>query len=329
VIELLFSVVIPVYNVKDYLSECIDSALAQTYGDCEIILVDDGSSDGSGQICDRYSEQHSNIRVVHKENAGQSSARNIGVDMVKGQYFIFVDSDDYIAPDTLEMFEHKIRTCNEPDVILSDRMYNVEPDGTVRDLQRHLDVSEFDGITGQEAILKMGMEWSPCGKCYKTSFWKGKGFRFTEGIISEDFQLIDRVTIEAQKVAMIPAHYYYRWKIESSTMHKNYGKLVKDTIYVIEDWDKYLNDRAFDKDLDDLIRYTIVKMFEHDVMGNAFYVEVPLRDEILRGIEKNVNYLKYDKSYEGMLVTTSIKVIGIKNTCVLLNRLKTIRKKRV
>ncbi len=328
-IELLFSVVIPVYNVKDYLSECIDSILAQTYGDYEVILVDDGSSDGSGRICDRYSAQHSNIRVVHKENAGQSSARNIGVDRVKGLYFIFVDSDDYIAPDTLEMFEHKIRTCNEPDVILSDRMYNVEPDGTVRDLQRHLDVSEFDGITGQEAILKMGMEWSPCGKCYKTSFWKDRGFRFTEGIISEDFQLIDRVTIEANRVAMIPAHYYYRWKIDSSTMHRNYAKLVNDTIFVIEDWDAYLNARKLDAELDGLIRTTLAKMLEHDVMGNAYYVDRPKRDEIITKIRKNEYYLKYDRSTEGRIVAASIGVIGVKNTCFLLNKLKTIRKKRI
>ena len=104
----LVSVVVPVYNVASYLEQCLDSVVNQTYKNLEIILVDDGSTDGSGAICDRYAEQDGRIRVVHKENGGQSSARNIALDMMQGEWVLFVDSDDWIELNTLELlFEQK------------------------------------------------------------------------------------------------------------------------------------------------------------------------------------------------------------------------------
>ena len=322
-----FSVIIPVYNVKEYLKECVDSILSQSYGDYEIILIDDGSNDGSEIICDHYSESYSNAFVIHKENGGQSSARNRGVELANGRYFIFVDSDDYIASDTLEVFKKKIDDIGDPDVILSDRMFNVEPDGAVVDVQRHLVLSDYEGISGKQAILKMGMEWSPCGKCYRTDYWKDKGFRFTEGRISEDFQLMDRVTLEADKVAMVPAHYYYRWKIRSSTMHVNYGKLVEDTIFVVEDWNSYLQAKNYDKELDDLIRRTLAYMLEHTAMGNAYYADRHTRNMLFDRLSNCREYIKYDRSAEGRLILAAVSIFGIRNTCFFLNRIKSLRKK--
>ena len=104
----LVSVVVPVYNVAPYLEQCLDSIVNQTYRHLEIILVDDGSTDESGAICDRYAEQDGRIQVVHKENGGQSSARNVALDMITGEWVLFVDSDDWIELNTLELlFEQK------------------------------------------------------------------------------------------------------------------------------------------------------------------------------------------------------------------------------
>ena len=99
----LVSVIVPVYNVAPYLEQCLDSIVNQTYRNLEIILVDDGSTDESGAICDRYAEQDSRIKVVHKENGGQSSARNVALDMMTGEWVLFVDSDDWIELNTLEL----------------------------------------------------------------------------------------------------------------------------------------------------------------------------------------------------------------------------------
>ena len=96
------SIIVPVYNTERFLNRCIDSVLAQTYSDWELLLVDDGSTDSSGSICDEYATQDSRIRVFHKENGGVSSARNLGLDYARGEWITFVDSDDYIAPDMIE-----------------------------------------------------------------------------------------------------------------------------------------------------------------------------------------------------------------------------------
>lgn len=106
------SVIIPVYNVEKYLRQCIDSMLAQTYPAHEIILVDDGSMDNSGAICDEYAAAYETVRVVHKENAGLGMARNTGLKYVTGDYVIFIDSDDYCSPDFIEQIEHSRRERN-------------------------------------------------------------------------------------------------------------------------------------------------------------------------------------------------------------------------
>lgn len=111
---MLVSVIIPIYNVKDYLNRCVDSIINQTYGNLEIILVNDGSTDGCSEICDTYKELYPNlVKVIHKQNGGLSDARNFGIDQATGSYITFVDSDDTIAPD---MIETLISLATEKDV---------------------------------------------------------------------------------------------------------------------------------------------------------------------------------------------------------------------
>lgn len=98
----LISIIVPVYQVKEYVGECIESLLTQTYTNLEILLVDDGSTDGSGAICDQYAGRDARVRVVHQENQGPSAARNAGLDCAKGEYIAFVDSDDVVLPDFIE-----------------------------------------------------------------------------------------------------------------------------------------------------------------------------------------------------------------------------------
>ncbi len=100
----LVSIIIPVYNVEEYLEQCLDSVINQTYKNLEIWLVDDGSKDSGGKICDKYKELDSRIRVIHKENGGLSSARNVALDLMKGEYVYFLDSDDFISLDLIETY---------------------------------------------------------------------------------------------------------------------------------------------------------------------------------------------------------------------------------
>ena len=106
---MLISVIVPVYNVERYLRQCLDSLINQTYNELEVIMVDDGSKDSSGKICDEYSEKYDNFKVVHKENAGLGMARNTGFEHIKGEYVTFVDSDDYLEPDCIATLYNELR----------------------------------------------------------------------------------------------------------------------------------------------------------------------------------------------------------------------------
>lgn len=123
------SVIVPVYNVEKYLNRCMDSLLAQTYHNLQIILVDDGSQDGSGAICDEYATLDSRIRVIHKENGGLSSARNAGLKIADGEYIGYVDSDDWIEPDMYYLMIQAIKDNNAQ--LAACRYKQVTPDGVI------------------------------------------------------------------------------------------------------------------------------------------------------------------------------------------------------
>lgn len=115
----LISVIVPVYNVKNYLKKCVDSILSQTYSVLQVILVDDGSTDGSGELCDLLAKCDKRIQVVHKSNGGLSDARNAGIEIAEGKYFSFIDSDDYIEPDMVESL-YKLAKSTDCQITISN-----------------------------------------------------------------------------------------------------------------------------------------------------------------------------------------------------------------
>ena len=134
----MISIIVPVYNVEQYLSQCIDSILSQSFSDFELILVDDGSPDSSGSICDMYAKKDSRVRVLHKKNQGVGAARNDGIAMAAGQWIMFVDSDDYADVDMLKKMHEN---CAEVDCVLSGLRYCYEETGQTED--KSLDASTF------------------------------------------------------------------------------------------------------------------------------------------------------------------------------------------
>ena len=124
------SVIIPIYNVKPYLKQCIDSVVAQTYYDIQIILVDDGSTDGSSGICDEYSKRDRRILVIHKENGGLSDARNVGTKAADGNFIFYLDSDDFIEKNTIELMMTELQTHNS-DIVVANYYYTYPKSETV------------------------------------------------------------------------------------------------------------------------------------------------------------------------------------------------------
>lgn len=200
------SVIVPVYKVEQYIEECIDSILAQSYSNIEIILVDDGSPDNSGKICDLYAEQFPDkIKVIHKSNGGLSSARNAGLDIASGEYVTFVDSDDKILP---QMYDEMSKAMLSHNVdIVASRFLSF--DG--QRLGSATKICEFTG-TGSE-VLKLCLNWqldiSANTKLYRRSTISD--LRFIEGITNEDFPFISELLLKQDRVhVMQNAYYMYR-----------------------------------------------------------------------------------------------------------------------
>ena len=202
----LISIVIPIYNVEKYLSACIDSVLAQTYTNLEVILVDDGSTDYCGAICDRYGEKDSRIIVIHQKNKGLSGARNSAIDVAKGQYIGFVDSDDTIEPKMFEIllgniqkYNAKVSICGRKNV---DEKVNITKIRYVHDTELLMD--------GKNAIIEMNshksFDMSSCDKLFAIELWKD--IRYPEGKISEDYFVIFHLLDKAKRIVWTPEPLY-------------------------------------------------------------------------------------------------------------------------
>ena len=187
--SVLVSVVIPVYNVEQYLKECIDSVLNQTYSDYEIILVDDGSTDNSSKLCDDYLTVDNRIKVIHRENGGLSAARNTGMDAATGDYIYFLDSDDYIESVTLERLVHTAKT-DDADIVFFDGYVfytDCEDDGTSYGYSRH---DHYQTDTGRKVLEKLliNEEYRTAVPLtfYNAKYLQKSNLRFYEGILHED-----------------------------------------------------------------------------------------------------------------------------------------------
>lgn len=183
------SVVIPVYNVERFLNECVDSVLNQTYSDFEIILVDDGSTDGSGKLCDDYLSVDNRIKVIHRENGGLSAARNTGMDAATGDYIYFLDSDDYIEYVTFEHLVHTAKT-DDADIVFFDGYVfytDCEDDGNTYGYTRKKHYQTDTGKTVLEELL-INEEYRTAVPLtfYKAQYLQKSNICFYEGILHED-----------------------------------------------------------------------------------------------------------------------------------------------
>ena len=212
----LISIIVPVYNADMYLPACLDSILNQTYRELEVILIDDGSVDNSGKICDEYAQKDSRIKVIHKQNGGVSKARNDGLKMASGQYIGFIDGDDTIHP---EMFEALYRNLLENDVdisicdfemVYSDKSVHSNP----KDLRMRF--SSHDAI---KTILSGGyFQGHLCNKLFKSEVLKD--IFFDEDIyVYEDILVVIKALMNSKAVFFDSTPYYHYYMRESSACH--------------------------------------------------------------------------------------------------------------
>lgn len=200
------SVIVPVYNVEAYLPQCADALLHQSWPDTEIILVDDGSTDSSGAICDSLHGAHPDrIRVLHRTNAGASAARNAGLDMATGEYITFADSDDAMRP---TMYTDIIHAMRKQGVAVGCTDL-VKWDGDLSALRQVQPVTPVSIIKGTE-YLKRLFNWKANSHAGTKVYTRKalEGLRFKEGVINEDFVFVSQLMTRTDSVVVLPGQYY-------------------------------------------------------------------------------------------------------------------------
>lgn len=211
----MISIIVPVYNVDKYLRECVESLISQTYSDIEIILVNDGSTDTSGQICDEYGNKYDNIHVFHTENRGLSAARNVGLENCHGEYIGFVDSDDWVEP---EMYEELYNLITSSNADLSS--CSMKADYSDKNITMLKNCESF-AINKKEffsaIVLNKKVYGYVCNKLFKKSIIQS--LRFDENLLSqEDMDFTMRYAAKSENFAYTHSEYYhYRQRSNSMT----------------------------------------------------------------------------------------------------------------
>lgn len=205
----LISVIVPVYNVEKYLKKCVDSITSQTYKNLEIFLVDDGSTDSSGQICNEFEKNDARIKVIHKKNGGLSDARNAGLDRAKGQYYAFIDSDDYIQDNTIEIMLNAIKK-NKSEIAVCNMVRFLEEGETV----------QFYCPTDHEVLYQGNQRYktlnqpSVCNKLFEAKLFEG--IRFPKGKYYEDTFVYHEVLYRANNIVLTGTDSYWYLSREDS-----------------------------------------------------------------------------------------------------------------
>ena len=233
------SIIVPVFNVENYLNKCIDSIINQTFKNIELILVDDGSQDRSSSICDEYKEKDERIKVIHKQNGGLSSARNAGIIIAKGKYLCFIDSDDWVPNEAIDLMWEETKNY-EIDIVVGK--VAIVDEGKNNNGKESEGIIELDGLEAMEDMLYGRLTGSTvCGRLVKTEI--AKKFLFPEGRYHEDEFVSFKYYAEAKRVVFIDRYTYYYVQRNGSIMHSGLDKASIDEIdsadYIITECSGY------------------------------------------------------------------------------------------
>lgn len=229
----IVSIIVPVYNVEKYLNRCVDSIINQSYKDIEIILVNDGSTDNCGKIIDDYKNNDDRVKVIHKENGGLSDARNFGIDVAKGKYLMFIDSDDWVDDKYVETFLN-VMIEEKADLVIGKIKSVFNEKNIPINLKNRIMLSRVDAY--RKMFLEDGSIISACAKMYKKELFDT--LRFEKGKLYEDFLIFDKIIEGSNKIVYIDyLGYYYFIKSNSitrSNFNPNRMVLIDKSKYYIE-----------------------------------------------------------------------------------------------
>lgn len=243
------SIIVPVYNVEKYLTRCLESLVNQTEKDIEIIIVNDGSPDNSQEIIDQYTKKYSFIKSYIKENGGLSDARNYGLERAKGQYIMFIDSDDYIEKQMVE----KMLQCaqkNKSDIVVCNIMDEYEKTGTAKEYFNYIPKETTNIFENKQILFNRFAAWN---KLYNKNLFKSKDMRFEKGKIYEDLRLILKLYIKSEKISYVKDSLYHYIIRPGSIMTSSAMEKNLDIILAFEDIiDYYKTNNIYDSFKDEI-----------------------------------------------------------------------------
>lgn len=316
-----FSIIVPVYKVEKYLSQCVNSLLRQDFDDYEIILVDDGSPDACPIICDRYAAKNDKVKVIHKTNGGLSDARNAGISIASGLYITFVDSDDFWrGTDVLKGINKTIESNQYPDVVVSDFIKYF--DKIDKYLEPHLICSEEINGESKQKVLEYlyfsqaDLKMSAWQKFVKRDFMLNA--KFEKGLLSEDIDWSFSVYPYAKSIAVYPKPYYcYRQQREGSITNTASSKSFDSLMYILDKWKLKIKEQDISEDEKEIyLGYLCYQLS----ISMALYCNLSEseRPVALNRIAKHKDLFSYKLNKKTKAVKRFVDIIGIRNTCVLL-----------
>jgi len=248
----LVTVVIPVYRVERYLEKSVLSVINQSYKNIEIILVDDGSPDNCPKICDDFASKYDNIKVIHKVNGGLSDARNAGIDLVRGDYLLFLDSDDTLSEDAIEGLVGKALE-SKADVVIPDRYIQI-----VENESKTVEKLHFDDTCHIEdptsfvinVMIGKGRAWRFTALLYRTEIIKHYNVRFPVGRVSEDFVFNINYMKYAKKIAFYRKSTLYNLKRAGSITNTFHDNMEQTYLFIDDEICKFFKDKSCKGDFD-------------------------------------------------------------------------------
>lgn len=324
-----FSFIIPVHNVERYLEKCLQSILNWKNSDYEIILINDGSTDNSGYICDNYKQQYPQIKVIHQEQKGLSEARNVGIQTAKGEYFLLVDSDDIIFSDKLDMLQDKCK--EEPDIIAfqntlfeKDEMKkNCQPDYIItKTVPDKCNGREFLEIVLQDAVENAKFyQWSAWLYCYKRDFFIKYDFKYPKGRNFEDLSLTWRVLLKAECVMYLSEIIYgYRKNVNGSITRTYDYKNVNDRLMSVIGNMQALKEN---KEISEELKSCLADHFSEHYFIVLTMSDLPAthkqRKKLMKTLKENVWITECSLRNNERFLAKLIKIFGISVVCKMLH----------
>lgn len=320
--RILLSIVIPVYNVESYLGECVESVKHQMTEQCEIIMIDDGSTDTSGLLCDELSKDYCNIKTIHKENGGLSDARNVGINNANGKYIMFLDADDKLADKCIGYILEHISCC-ETDILLGRAMTfsdnNIEGNGcyNIDSYSKYKSISE-------PASVFLKLDRNPHFWCaawlliIQKDFLVKNGLYFEKGIFHEDELWIPLVAVKATSIFLFEESFYmYRVNRKGSIVSSLNIKREFDKLRIT---DYLIKEESGSVYGDILLKRRMAALVFGVILSLQSYRNDPLYGELLNEIQKKMHMLCYGKY---ILIRLICVIMGIERCSNMMSKILT------